>query len=267
MPVITLTSDYGNKDHYVAAFKGALYQELEQPAIVDVTHDVEAFNLYQAAFILRNAYHHFPVNSVHLILVNEEAFDGIAHLVMQYNQHYFVAADNGVFNLLLSEMQPEKIVQVDLRSKGEDLSVRTIFSRIAAHLIKGGSLSVLGREITEFKKMKLPNPLVRNNASDITGAVTYVDRFGNLVTNIHTKFVAEVGKGRKFQINLPMGQKIKKIYKNYHEAKSPGDLIAIFNAEGLLEIAFYGSASDTHGGACELLGMDVNDQINIEFIT
>jgi S-adenosylmethionine hydrolase len=266
MAVITLTSDYGTKDHYVAALKGALHRELGQPQIVDVTHQIEAFNLVEAAFILRNAYHHFPEGSIHLLCVDEEALPGKAHLAISLNKHFFIAADNGILSMISPAYKPDQMVAIDLRNAPELTSARDIFARVAAHLARGGKIDLLGREIQEMKQSLLPQPVIRENGRYLIGSVIYVDRFGNLVSNLHQKQVAEVSKGRNLIISLSKGRKIRKILGHYYEEETDGKLIAIFNASGLLEIAIFKSGSDTLGGATDLLGMRLNDQVNIEFL-
>jgi len=266
MAVITLTSDYGLKDHYVAALKGVLHRELPDPKIVDVTHQVQAFNITEAAFILRNAYHHFPAGSVHLILVDEEALPNKSHLIMQLGDHYFVAADNGVLSMLNPEKKPDKIVSIDLRNSPELSSARDIFARAAAHVVRGGKIDLLGRVVKDMKVALVPKPIKRDNDKHLIGSVIYIDRFGTLVTNLQQREVTEMAKGRRMRINLPRGRKVDKILGHYYEEKSDGNLIAIFNASGLLEIALFRTSTDTFGGATDLLGMRLGDQVDIEFL-
>lgn len=266
MAVITLTSDYGVKDHYVAALKGVLHRELPDPKIVDITHQIQAFNITEAAFILRNAYHHFPAGSVHLILVDEEALPEKPHLVMQQGEQFFVAADNGVLSMLNPEKKPEKIVAIDFRNSPDLNSARDIFARAAAHIIRGGKMELLGRVVNEMKVLLLPKPIKRDNDTHLIGSVIYIDRFGNLVTNLQQKEVTEMAKGRRVRINLPRGRKVDKILGHYYEEKNEGSLIAIFNASGMLEIALFRTSTDTFGGATDLLGMRLGDQVDIEFL-
>ena len=266
MAVITLTSDYGLKDHYVAALKGALHRELEAPQIVDITHQVEAFNIVEAAFILRNAYHHFPEGSIHILCVDEEALPGKPHLVMQQNGHFFIAADNAILSLLAPDKKFDALVAVDLRNSPDLISARDIFARVAAHLARGGKLDLVGKATENYKRAAIQKPVVRENGKFLVGSVIYIDRFGNLVTNLHKKQVVEVALGRKFIVNLPRGKTLKKVLEHYYEEKYEGNLIAIYNAEGYLEIAIFKSGSDTMGGAKELLGLRIGDQINFEFL-
>jgi len=266
MAVITITSDYGLKDHYVAALKGALHSEFKNPAIVDITHQVQAFNITEAAYILRNAYEHFPEGSVHLICVNAEAVQSRPHLVMKLNGHYFIASDCGVLSMIKPEYKPELLVEVDLRNATDLNSTRTIFARLAGHLVRGGKPELLGRKVTDYKIVAQQNAVVKENGNLLIGNIIYVDRFGNLVTNIHQKQITEIGRGRSLKISISKGRRpITKIAEHYYEAKEEGKAIAIYNAGGWLEIAIFKSASDTHGGATDLLGLRLNDHISIEF--
>ncbi len=133
-------------------------------------------------------------------------------------------------------------------------------------MLRGGKPELLGRPITEYKIASLPNPVIKEDGKLLIGTVIYIDRYGNLVTNLHKKLIADVAKGRGFKILLSRGRTpITKVLGHYYEETESGRAIAIYNAEGLLEIAIFKSASDTEGGATDLLGMRLKDQINIEF--
>ena len=265
MAVITITSDYGLKDHYVAALKGALHRELDHPQIVDITHEIQAFNITEAAFILRNAYHHFPKGSIHLVCVDEEALPDRPHVAVRINEHIFIAADNGLLSMVSPGYKPDSIHAIDFRNSPELTSARDIFARAAGHLARGGKLDLLGRAITTIKTMQVPNPVVRESGNYLVGSVIHIDRFGNLVTNLSKKFVMEHAKGRQPRIILLKNRQISRILDHYNQETEAGKAIAIFNAADLLEIAIFRSGTDTHGGARELLGMRVNDAVNIEF--
>ena len=105
MSFITLTSDLGVTDHYVASVKGSIYSEVPQAVIVDVTHHIEKYNMAQAAFIVKNAFASFPVGTIHLIGVRPFASDWVDHIVALYKGHYFIGADNGMFSLIFAHLQ------------------------------------------------------------------------------------------------------------------------------------------------------------------
>ena len=97
MAIITLTSDYGNKDYFSAAIKGAILSEATQVTIVDISHQVSPFNVQEAAYILKNAYHHFPKGTIHMIGIDTEATKTKNHIACKVNGHYFIGSDTGIF--------------------------------------------------------------------------------------------------------------------------------------------------------------------------
>ncbi len=267
MAIITITSDYGEKDHYIAALKGVLHREMESPIIVDVSHLIASFDLFEAAFLLGNAYKHFPTGSIHLICVEEEATANRKHLVAKIDGHYFIAADNGVIAMINPELKPDFVFEIDLRNTPAITSARDVFARAAGHLHRGGKAELLGQPMREFKKVSINKPTLREEGKLMIGTVIYIDKFGNLVTNVSKKIWKEAAKGRNFKIVMPKSRKaIVKLHKNYHDSAVEGRAIAIFNAASLLEIAIFKSGTDTYGGAAELLGIRKNDKINIEFL-
>ena len=102
MAIITLTTDLGTKDSYLASVKGSIYSQLDDAKIIDITNDITAFNIPQAAFVLRNCYKDFPVGSIHIISVDDELSIENEHLAVKANGHYFIGTDNGLFSLLLT---------------------------------------------------------------------------------------------------------------------------------------------------------------------
>ena len=102
MAIITLTSDLGNKDSYLASVKGSIYSQLESAKIVDITNDITPFNIQQASYILRNCYQDFPKGSIHIIGVDDELSLDNEHVAVELNGHFFIGADNGIFSLLIN---------------------------------------------------------------------------------------------------------------------------------------------------------------------
>jgi len=111
MPIITLTSDWGNKDHYVGSVKGAILNLIPNASIIDISHEIPAFNLYQASFILKNCYKNFPTNTIHIIGVNSIAAPDTPHTAILKDGHYFISSDNGIFSLLFDTL-PDKIIEI-----------------------------------------------------------------------------------------------------------------------------------------------------------
>ena len=102
MSVITLTTDFGNKDHYVGSVKGALFKELDNVNIVDISHNISPFNIVEAAYIIENSYKNFPDGSIHIIGIDSEKTIEQSHLVIKLDNHFFICANNGIMSLLAS---------------------------------------------------------------------------------------------------------------------------------------------------------------------
>ena len=113
MAIITLTTDLGDKDIYLAALKGSIYKLLPSVNIVDITNCVSAFNIQQAAFILKNSFHYFPDDTVHLIGIDTVYSGQTKYLAIRYKNHYFVGADNGIFSLMFND-EPDEVFEINI---------------------------------------------------------------------------------------------------------------------------------------------------------
>lgn len=263
MAIITLTSDYGLTDHYLPALKGAVLRESPDVRLVDVSHTIEPGNFFEAAFILRNSYSEFPKGTVHLVAFSEVTKEGRL-LAAEMDGHFFVLADNGLLPMINPEIKIARIMEIDLRQEVSLFPARDVLARSASYLANGGSIGMLGREVHEIKEKTQVRPRIPNDKSAIMGSVVYIDNFGNLITNITRKTFLEVGKERPFTIMLPRNQRVRKLSENYHQAAS-GSIVALFNSQGLLEIALSGARGKFYNGANSLLGVEVQNSITIMF--
>ena len=114
MSIITLTTDYGIKDHFVGALKGKLLSEFREATIIDISHNIDAFNVAEAAYIIGAAYGSFPKGTVHLIGVDIELNTENQHIAMQWNDQYFICADNGILSMLIQKIVPQKLVAINI---------------------------------------------------------------------------------------------------------------------------------------------------------
>ncbi|WP_348797337.1 SAM hydrolase/SAM-dependent halogenase family protein [Flavobacterium adhaerens] len=275
MSIITLTTDYGLKDHFVGALKGKIFSEFSEAAIVDISHHIDPFNITEASYILSASYDSFPKGTVHIIGVDSEANKENQHVVMQWNDHYFIAADNGILSMLTQKIIPQKIVTITihdrLHSEATDLDV---FVKVACHIAKGGALSVVGKEISNLKQVTDLQVILSEDGNQLKGNVIYIDHFGNVVTNISKKQFLETVRGRNYEIVFK-NQKIKNILPYYSAIADSdkytvknyeGQKLAIFNEAGFLEIAIFRSNPLTVGSASTLLGLNYRDVVTIKFI-
>jgi S-adenosylmethionine hydrolase len=274
MSIITLTTDYGLKDHFVGALKGKIYSEYPEATIVDISHDIDPFNLSETSYIVQAAYSSFPKGTVHLIGVDAERNAENEHIAMEWNNHFFVCADNGILSMLTERVLPQKIVAINIHDRlPETATDLDVFKTVACHIAKGGSLNVIGKEIKELKHITDLQPIVSKDGLSIKGNVIYIDHFGNIVVNITKKLFLESSKGRNYEIEFKP-KPLKTILPNYSSIaisdKFPikyyeGEKLALFNEAGFLEIALFRSNPNTVGSATSLLGIGYRDTITIHF--
>ncbi len=255
MAIVTLTSDFGLKDHFVAALKGALLSAIPNVNIVDISHSISPFDLQQAAFTLGHAWKQFPVGTIHVVCVGPSPTTRFNHIAFRLNGQYFIGSNNGIFSLF-SEEQPDSIIEIS--KAGDEPSSFTaldVYVPFAAAIASGLALETLGEKIGGVAQLIRPRHLPEDDV--IKGNIVYIDSFGNLVTDINKGEFERVGRGRSFSIVL-IGDEITSIVKRYSDVDE-GDKLALFNAENLLEIAI------NQGKANQLLNLRVNTVIRITF--
>jgi S-adenosylmethionine hydrolase len=274
MPIITLTTDFGIKDHCAGALKGAILKELNDANIVDISHAITPFNIAEAAYVLKNAYKSFPDGSIHIIGVDAELTPEVFHLAIELDNHFFLCADNGVISLLANEIQPKKIVKINIpQGINKTYSELQVFVRVACHIARGGVLEVIGKPVSEFVKCTDLMPKISDEQNEIRGNVMYIDNYGNAVSNISKSLFNSVGRGRPFEVfaNTYVFPKILDRYSDIvnfnipkEERNVEGTRMAIFNASNFLEIALY-KANPNVGSAASLLGLTYRKPIIIKF--
>ncbi|WP_348811101.1 SAM hydrolase/SAM-dependent halogenase family protein [Flavobacterium maritimum] len=274
MSIITLTTDYGLKDHFIGALKGKILSEYSEASIIDISHDIDPFNTVEASYIIGASYASFPKGTVHLIGVDMEWNKENQHIVMQWNDHYFIAADNGILSMLSQRIVPQKIVTINIHDRlHNEATDMDVFVKVACHIAKGGLLNVIGKEIKSIKQVTELQAIVADEGNSLKGHVIYIDHFGNVVTNISKKQFLEVAKGRPYEIVMKT-KNIKTILPNYSAIASSekypikyyeGEKLAIFNEAGFLEIAIFRSNPSKVGSANSLLGLNYRDVISIVF--
>ncbi len=276
MAIITLTTDFGIKDHFVGALKGSIYKELADAKIVDISHGIGPFNIQECAYVLSNAYKSFPDGTIHIVGVDAEPTIENQHIAVFLDGHYFITANNGVIGLLTSEINPEKVVHINIPNPVHgSFPVMDVFVQVACHIARGGTLEVVGKPFDQLKELKDFLPSVTDNGKKINGSVIYIDNYGNVVTNIKKKFFEAYRKGREFELNART-TKIKQIHNKYSDIinfdlekssrRGAGDILALFNSSEYIELAIYKSDLNTVGGASTLLGLDYRDTITVNFL-
>ncbi|MFV9482343.1 SAM-dependent chlorinase/fluorinase [Christiangramia sp. OXR-203] len=276
MAIITLTTDFGEKDYFAGAVKGAIYNELSDVRIVDISHSVSPFHISEASYIIKNAYKSFPKGSIHIIGIDSELTPENKHLAVKLDDHYFICANNGILSLLASEIRPEKIVEINIHDKIQtNFPVLDVFVKVACHISRGGTLEVIGKNIEQIKHLKQFEPIINSEKNQILGHVIYIDNYGNVITNISRKLFESTGKGRPFKISARR-HNFDAIYETYSHAinfevekenrkEEDGKKLAVFNSAGYIELAIYKSNPNTVGGAASLFGLEYLDTVTINF--
>ncbi len=277
MPIITLTTDYGIKDHFVGVIKGKLFVEYPDAKIIDITHDIDCFNIAEASYIISCAYKNFPKGTIHIIGVDIEKSVDNQHIALLFDDHYFICADNGILSLLIKDKKVQKIVSINIHehliNNPTDIDA---FIKVASHLAKGGRLHEVGIEIADIKEVTEIQVAVSVDLQMIQGSIIYFDHFGNVVTNITKKIFEEVCNNRNFEISInnKPNEIIRKIFNKYSEIavnktfdikNYDGMKVAIFNENGYLEIGIFKSISKNVNSAKSLFGLNYRDVVRIEF--
>ncbi|WP_188464986.1 SAM hydrolase/SAM-dependent halogenase family protein [Bizionia arctica] len=276
MPIITLTTDFGEKDHFAGAVKGAIYTEMPDVRIVDISHSISPFNIPEAAYIIQNAYSSFPKGTIHIIGIDSEMNLENKHIAIKLDDHFFICANNGIMSMICADIAPEKIVEINIHDRIEtSFPALDVFVKVACHIARGGTLEVIGKVINSIKPIKNILPFVNDEQNQIVGSVIYIDNYGNVISNIKKSFFEKIQQGRAYEISA-RNNTFKKIYTKYSDVvnfdtpiekrNDEGKGLVVFNSSNYLEIAIYKSNSQTSGSASTLMGLDLMDSISVNFL-
>ena len=256
MPIVTLLTDSGEIDHYVAAIKAKILSVNPGIRIEDISHKIAPCDIGQGAFVLRAVFRDFPKGTVHLAGVDAAGNKGDGYLAMQLEDHFFVGVDNGLLGMI-SDKPHQSLAELNTINNIVESTFpeRDILAPAAAKLASGVSISDIGKPLASFKKMT--DRHVKATKKNILGHVIRVDNFGNLITNIQRDAFDTLSQRKTYTVHFG-GEKFRKIHTNYHQADQ-GDCFLFFNSLGLLEIGIY------KGNASELLGLAYDSPVNIIF--
>ena len=275
MSIITLITDFGNKDQFVAQMKGEIYSNNPESRVVDISHNISPFNIMEAAYIIENSYKSFPENTVHIIDVDSEKNEQKKHIIVKLDNHFFVTSDNGIMSILSQNINFQEIYEISILSELRPIesSLKT-FTKVACHLSMGGKPEIVGKKINNLRNVKNLKPFVNSENTQIISSIIYIDHFGNVVTNIKKSFFDKIGKGRKFEISA-RNYKFNQIYSSYSDIinfnltednrSDEGKALIIFNTNNYLQISIYKSNPDNVGTAATLLGLKIYDSVSVIF--
>jgi S-adenosylmethionine hydrolase len=255
MAIVTLLTDSGETDHYVAAIKAKILGINPGLTLVDISHKIQACDIAHGAFVLNSVFRDFPKGTVHLVGVDSTGNAEAAAISLQLEDHFFVGSDNGLFGLI-SDKPHQLLVDINsINPVSTSFPEKDIFAGAAAKLASGVAITTLGKPMASFKKMI--GRSVKATRKLIAGHVIRVDNYGNLITNISKTDFDILSKGKTFTIQFS-GEKFRRIHTNYFQTDQ-GDCFLLFNSVGFLEIGIY------KGRANDLLGMEYDSSVTILF--
>ena len=256
--IITLTTDFGTKDGYAGSMKGVILKINPHCRIIDITHEIFPQDVLGASMVVKSFYRFFPEGSIHVVVVDPEVGSKRKSILVKFQGYFFFGPDNGVFSHIYRENGEREIIELNqgqyfFPGNSATFHGRDIFAPAAAHLSSGVSPREMGKEIKNPITISLPEPEVKEGV--IVGEVIYLDRFGNLVTNISRDFWG--GLRKKKPLEILIGKKeISRIVDYYAQGKR-GEVLALFGSFGLLEIAV------RDGSAHAILGVDRGEKVRV----
>jgi S-adenosylmethionine hydrolase len=257
-PILTLTTDFGLQDHFAAVMKGVILSIVPNAEIIDITHQITPFEVNEAAFAVAEAWHYFPKKTIHVVVVDPGVGSMRRPLLAQGGGHSFIAPDNGVLSLVwerqkctVREITARKYMATEI---SQTFHGRDIFTPIAAHLAKGVTAASMGKTVRDALQLSIAHPH-RAGKRTWMGAILKIDRFGNVVTNLHHRDF-ETLETSKFELTCGL-ERIQLLRTNYASAPF-GEPFAIWGSSGYLEV------SVNQGNAARQLGVGSGAPIEIE---
>ncbi|HEY6333851.1 MAG TPA: SAM-dependent chlorinase/fluorinase [Blastocatellia bacterium] len=244
-PIITLTTDFGESDYFVAAMKASILSINPAVELVDITHLIPPHDIYTAAFTLLCCYKDFPKWTIHLVVVDPGVGSARRPIMVGTDEYYFIGPDNGIFSYVYQRETVNRVVHLNVehyfRSPvSNTFHGRDIFAPCAAALSKGVEWRMMGEEIQDATRFNLPMPQLVS-PKQIRGVVIHVDRFGNVITNITKSELPDelVRAGARVRLGT---HDAGGVLTHFAEAK-PNTLFAYFGSAGFLELAVRGQSA------------------------
>ncbi len=257
-PIITLLTDFGTKDHYVASMKGVILGINPGCTLIDITHEVHPQDIMEGTVLLANTFSYFPKGTIHLAVVDPGVGGKRRPVLLETKNYFFVGPDNGLFTLVAKRDRVKQVIGLTnkkyfLPDISSTFHGRDIFAPVAAHLSLGMRPGAFGEKLDHWRKLKFREPKVKRQK--LSGEIIFIDRFGNLISNIEQARFRSFIKGQPFVIRVG-DEVISDIKRGYWEGGKQ-ETIALFGSGGHLEISVH------KGNAQKVLKVKRGDAIRI----
>ena len=257
-PVIALLSDFGTRDHYAGTMRGVMIGICPDLTLVDITHEITPHDVVEGALQLAASYRYFPAGTIFLAIVDPGVGSPRRGIAAEAGDYRFVAPDNGVLTAVFREVPPKRVVELTERRYARPTVSRTFegrdrFAPAAAWLAKGIQLSALGRPVTNYHQLEIPQ--ADANETRLAGVVMLVDRFGNLVTNIDRRTFETFTHGQPVALQVA-GHAVAGVVATYADIRA-GEVCALFGSTEHLEFAVNGGSAAAALGVTRGAGVEI----------
>jgi S-adenosyl-L-methionine hydrolase (adenosine-forming) len=237
--LVTLTTDFGGSDHFAGVMRGVILGVNPEAQLVDLCNAVNSFDVLDGALTIAQAYRYFPVDTIHLVVVDPGVGTARRALLVKTEKHYFIAPDNGVLSLVMEQEERVLVRHITashhfLHPVSNTFHGRDVFAPCAGWLSKGVEPEKFGDEITDYVRFALPKPKTIGERT-LKGAVLKVDKFGNLITNLSTENAAGLFAADA-KVNIRVGQTVLTAIRCTYAEGQAGEVFGVLNSMGLLEI-------------------------------
>ncbi len=254
MQVVTIISDFGTKDQYVALLKGAILRQQVAVQFIDVTHQVDTHDIRQAAYFLKGFRNKFPKGTIHIVAVHNYYDKEFEIICVEHKGNYYIGPNNGVFSLAFDSIDETHIYKIIYDGYHQDLF--ELIAHGVGLIASGLSVTEVGVPLNTFEKRIDVHPVM--NDDEIRATIIHVDKFENVVLNVNRDFFEQIRKGRQIEIFFKFKNPVTEISESYSEVPV-GDVLCLFNATGFLEIAI------NMGKAASQLDLMKDETIQIKF--
>jgi S-adenosylmethionine hydrolase len=255
MQIVSLTSDYGTRDYYLAELKAAILSTGNHLQVVDVSNDVDRFDIVQASFFIKNVIPSFPEGTIHVVAVHCHYTSHPELIGFERNGHYFIGPNNGILSLVFDDLHENEVVTIP--SPGEKtLSLNALIAHATGYISHQLPLTEIGPSVSQLTRKLVIQPVV--TSSQIRATIMHIDHFENVIVNLKKDVFEKTRNGRNFEIYYKPNEPITTLSINYGDV-SVGEALAFFNTSGYLEIAL------NMDKASSMLNLHKNETIQINF--
>lgn len=256
MHIVSITTDFGSQDYYVAELKANIYKRAGDVRIVDVSHSIDSHDIVQAAHFADNVFRTFPSGSVHCVAVYNYYSKNSCFIAFEREGHFFIGPDNGVFSLIFEDLQPNEVFEIDHKLLGLE-SVSEILGWTVGYLCKGNPIHEIGAKKRSINQKMGIKPVITN--SQIRATIIHIDHYENVVINLKKNQFEALRNGRNFQLYYKQTDPITEISETYGDV-GISDVTCLFNSTGYMQIGI------NMGKASTMLNLNKNETIQINFL-